>query len=238
MPLYAQVSRGAAVIHLSEHHGDASPGGAVIIRVADVVALHAELTARDYPAARPGIDDEEWGRTVTVLDPFSNRITFHEPSQVDATAASPTERGHVAEAAAPIMVAIEVDASPDQAFSVFTTRMGDWWDPDYSPDPHTFTGIDLEPRVGGSVAMLHGGEGRYVWGTVTEWEPGRRYAQTFTLAHDSDYPSEISAEFEATATGCAIRFAHGGWTAGNVGARQRFRDWPHLLARYADLVEG
>ena len=29
MPLYAQISLGECVIHLSEHHGDASPGSAV-----------------------------------------------------------------------------------------------------------------------------------------------------------------------------------------------------------------
>src|SRR5262245_23563179 len=30
-PLYAQVSRGPAVLHLSEHHGDASPGGPALV---------------------------------------------------------------------------------------------------------------------------------------------------------------------------------------------------------------
>ena len=45
-PLYARVSRGRAVLHLSEHHGDASPGGAALVPIADVTALHAELHAR------------------------------------------------------------------------------------------------------------------------------------------------------------------------------------------------
>jgi hypothetical protein len=45
-PLYAQVHRGRALLHLSEHHGDASPGGAALIPVADVTALHDELHAR------------------------------------------------------------------------------------------------------------------------------------------------------------------------------------------------
>ena len=35
-PLYMQVSREGIVIHLSEHHGDCSPGGAVRIEMADV----------------------------------------------------------------------------------------------------------------------------------------------------------------------------------------------------------
>ncbi len=45
LPLYQQVSREGCVLPLSEHHGDATPGGAVRIRVADVVALQAELEA-------------------------------------------------------------------------------------------------------------------------------------------------------------------------------------------------
>ena len=40
-PLYAQVTRGDARLHLSEHHGDASPGGAALIPVPDIADLHA-----------------------------------------------------------------------------------------------------------------------------------------------------------------------------------------------------
>jgi len=81
LPLYAQVSRGDAVLHLSEHHGDGTPGTALLIRTAGLDALHAELSARDYPHARPGIEDAPWNaRTVTVTDPFGNRLTFSEPN--------------------------------------------------------------------------------------------------------------------------------------------------------------
>jgi catechol 2,3-dioxygenase-like lactoylglutathione lyase family enzyme len=78
-PLYAQVSRGAARLHLSEHHGDASPGGAALVPVADIAALHAQLHARDYSYAHPGVRDEDWGRVMVVIDPFHNRIVFHQP---------------------------------------------------------------------------------------------------------------------------------------------------------------
>src|SRR5262245_52195107 len=78
-PLYAQVSRGPAVLHLSEHHGDASPGGAALVPVADVAALHAEVQRQDYSYANPGVRDEEWGRVMVVIDPFHNRIVFHQP---------------------------------------------------------------------------------------------------------------------------------------------------------------
>ena len=77
LPLYLQVSRDACVLHLSEHHGDACPGAAMRIRVADIQAFHRELAGRCYAHARPSIEETPWGsRDVTVRDPFGNRLTF------------------------------------------------------------------------------------------------------------------------------------------------------------------
>ncbi len=78
-PLYMQVSRGNAALHLSEHHGDASPGAGVRIGVDDLDALHAELAAKQYKYNRPGIQEMPWGtREMTANDPFFNRIIFVE----------------------------------------------------------------------------------------------------------------------------------------------------------------
>lgn len=56
MPLYTQVSRGDLVLHLSEHHGDATPGSTVYTELSGVRALHAELMRQELPvsAARSG----------------------------------------------------------------------------------------------------------------------------------------------------------------------------------------
>ena len=76
-PLYLQVSRDGCVLHLSEHHGDCSPGAAVRIETDQLDALHAQLTAANYPYAKPGIEDTPWGsREMSVADPFGNRLTF------------------------------------------------------------------------------------------------------------------------------------------------------------------
>ena len=76
LPLYMQVSRNECIIHLSEHHGDCSPGSAVRIETADIDAFYAGLP-KDYKYARPGINEPPWGtREVSVHDPFGNRLTF------------------------------------------------------------------------------------------------------------------------------------------------------------------
>ncbi|MEE4300630.1 MAG: glyoxalase superfamily protein [Pseudomonadales bacterium] len=79
LPLYMQVSREGCVLHVSEHHGDCSPGAALRIAVEDLDALHAELTARGHPRQRPGIEAMPFGtRDMALLDPFHNRLIFTE----------------------------------------------------------------------------------------------------------------------------------------------------------------
>lgn len=75
-PLYTQVSRGNCVLHLSEHVGDGTPGSAIRIPTGDLDAFHAELTAKRYKYYRPGIQQQPWGRDMTVQDPFGSKLTF------------------------------------------------------------------------------------------------------------------------------------------------------------------
>jgi len=80
MPLYMGVALAGFEVHLSEHHGDATPGSALRIEMADVGAYHAALRERGHPRANPGIQDQEWGwREVSVTDPSGNRLIFCSP---------------------------------------------------------------------------------------------------------------------------------------------------------------
>jgi catechol 2,3-dioxygenase-like lactoylglutathione lyase family enzyme len=80
-PLYLQVARDGCVLHLSEHHGDCCPGAAVRVAVDDVDAYQAELLAKQYGYARPGVEDMPWGaREMSIKDPFGNRLTFTSAS--------------------------------------------------------------------------------------------------------------------------------------------------------------
>ena len=78
-PLYMQVSRGALVLHLSEHHGDACPGSTVFVRMTGLDAYHREITAKGYSYMRPGIERAPWNADVMeVIDPFGNRLRFNQ----------------------------------------------------------------------------------------------------------------------------------------------------------------
>jgi catechol 2,3-dioxygenase-like lactoylglutathione lyase family enzyme len=79
-PLYRQVSRGGLVLHLSEHHGDGSPGAHLRIRVRGIEAFHREIGTKAYRYMRPGLETSPWNtREVGVIDPFGNHISFYEP---------------------------------------------------------------------------------------------------------------------------------------------------------------
>lgn len=83
LPLYMGLSLGAAVLHLTEHHGDAAPGAKVIIETVGLAEYHAEITARGYNYMRPGLERQSWGdTTMTVIDPFHNRLVFSERETV------------------------------------------------------------------------------------------------------------------------------------------------------------
>jgi catechol 2,3-dioxygenase-like lactoylglutathione lyase family enzyme len=77
LPLYLQVSRDGCVLHLSEHHGDCSPGAALRIETSELEGFHRELLAKTYAYARPGLQEMPWGSTdMSIHDPFGNRLTF------------------------------------------------------------------------------------------------------------------------------------------------------------------
>ena len=84
-PGYLQIARGDLVLHLSEHHGDGSPGAVVYVRTTGLADFHREITAKDYPFMRPGIERTPWrSMLMEFADPFHNRLRFDEkpaPSQ-------------------------------------------------------------------------------------------------------------------------------------------------------------
>ena len=78
-PVYMQISLEGIVLHLSEHHGDSSPGANVYIDCVELKAYHETLIAKKYKYNRPGLEKTFYGTwAVTVNDPFYNKISFNE----------------------------------------------------------------------------------------------------------------------------------------------------------------
>ncbi len=77
-PLYMQISRSGLRLHLSEHAGDATPGGNMCVYMKGIRNLHKELSARNYRYMKPGLEDQGTRLELQVIDPFNNRIRFIE----------------------------------------------------------------------------------------------------------------------------------------------------------------
>jgi len=81
-PFWMQVSIRDAVIALSEHHGDGSPGAQIsIVEFEGLEAYHQLLLGKHYKFMKPGLHKVEWDPhtlEMTVIDPFYNRLVFNE----------------------------------------------------------------------------------------------------------------------------------------------------------------
>src|SRR5262245_3687311 len=78
-PAYIQLSRAGLVLHLSEHHGDCCPGSTVFVWMTGIEEFHREISSKHYKYLRPGIETTFYDFvSVDVIDPFGNRIRFHE----------------------------------------------------------------------------------------------------------------------------------------------------------------
>ncbi|WP_136605262.1 glyoxalase superfamily protein [Paenibacillus dokdonensis] len=78
-PLYIQISMSNIKLHLSEHHGDCSPGSAIRIEVHGIEELHKVLIGKQYNYSRPGLENTPWqSKEICVIDPFANKIIFYE----------------------------------------------------------------------------------------------------------------------------------------------------------------
>ncbi len=78
-PLFMRVSRGDALIYVSEHHGDGAPGTHISVQMRGVDEYCRELNDKKYRYYHPAVQATEWGaRIMTVQDGSGNSIHFSE----------------------------------------------------------------------------------------------------------------------------------------------------------------
>ncbi|SNS11187.1 MULTISPECIES: glyoxalase superfamily protein [unclassified Azospirillum] len=82
-PLYCQVSRGPLRLHLSEHAGDATPGGNMVVYMTGIRAFQQELAEKEYRYMKPDLEMLEDMLMLQVTDPFGNRMRFLELPEED-----------------------------------------------------------------------------------------------------------------------------------------------------------
>lgn len=134
---------------------------------------------------------------------------------------------------------VTVPITPDDAFRLFTARMGDWWPlATHSVYGDDASGVVIEARVGGRVyETTH--DGRTAdWGIVSAWDPGERLAMSWHPGTEPGVATQVDVRFTATADGgTLVDVVHTGWEIRGADAATLMSGydpgWNFVLGRFA-----
>jgi len=113
-----------------------------------------------------------------------------------------------------VIVSLRVQATPQEAFDVFTQEIGAWWRPSglFQLTPRGDGALRFEPGEGGRlVTDLPNGK-TFEIGRVSVWAPGEHLAFTWrqaTFAHNQ--LTHVSVRFEALGDETRVTVEHRGW---------------------------
>ena len=145
----------------------------------------------------------------------------------------------------PVVKTIVVRRRPEEAFRLFTEKLGSWWPLhrfSAAPNPSTCA---FEGYVGGRVFQRSADGVETPWGTVLVWEPPQRLAFSWTVsARSEDEAQQVEVMFTPVAEGTQVRLTHSGWE--RLGARAEAmrqaydNGWAsifeHCFANYAETT--
>ena len=135
-----------------------------------------------------------------------------------------------ATAVEPIRKSVTVARPREEAFRIFTERLGEWWPKTYSLGQDRMERVVLEPRKDGRVYEVQAGGEEAEWGRVLAYEPPERLVLAWGLNG-----SEVEVRFASEGAGTRVDLEHRGWD--RLEDRQE-RDaydagWDEILAEYA-----
>jgi hypothetical protein len=143
----------------------------------------------------------------------------------------------------PLSLRLEVACSPEHAFTVWTTRIDQWWPADHTASGRADAEVALEPYVGGRIYERTPDGTEYDWGEVTLWDPPHRPGYLWHLRRDRADATDVEVRFvPATDTRTVVEIEHRGWERLGVDA-DTWRDrnlmgWTTLLPHFTSAVES
>ena len=137
---------------------------------------------------------------------------------------------------APVTKSIQVGATVEDAFRVFTTEMGSWWPTEsYSIAERKVDRVVFEEREDGEVYEVSIDGAKSHWATVIAWEPPTRVVISWEVNPDNP-ATEIEVRFTATDGGTQVALEHRRWErlgAAGPDTRNGYDNgWNEVLGRY------
>jgi hypothetical protein len=141
----------------------------------------------------------------------------------------------------PLRLSFQVDCTPEHAFGVWTSRIGQWWPTDHSVSVEPGIDVVLEPRVGGRLFERTPTGQEYEWGEVIVWEPPKRLAYLWHLRRDRADATEVQIDFHDDGDGMTrVEIEHRGWERlGANGSDWRERNqtgWGALIPHFTEFI--
>lgn len=112
----------------------------------------------------------------------------------------------------PVRKSVTVDRSIEDAFDVFTARIGSWWPKvRFSVSQERIEDVILEGHVGGELFEVRDDGERFIWGRVLVWDPPARVVFTWHPGRQPETGQEVEVGFVATKAGTRVELEHRGW---------------------------
>ena len=136
---------------------------------------------------------------------------------------------------APIRRSVEVRASVDTAFALFTSHITAWW----PLSRFSVFGADALVAFEGDRVVERHGDQESVWAEVTEWDPPRALRLAWHPGRDPAEATVVHVTFAADEDVTLVTLVHTGWEAiaePAETAHEYGKGWPLVLAEYATRV--
>jgi len=148
---------------------------------------------------------------------------------------------------APVRKSLVVEATPQQAFAVFTAGIDRWWPKSHGIGATPITESVIEPFVGGRWYTRHEDGSDVVIGHVMVWQPAERLVVSWEISSEWQpdprpaVSSEVEVRFSAAAGGTRVDLEHRNFARMGAAAGEKMRKsvdggWPYLLEQYAQDV--
>lgn len=142
----------------------------------------------------------------------------------------------------PVIATVTVAVPPAQAWTTFTTRIGEWWPAGtHSIGEEKVVDVVLEARLDGRIQERWADGEEHFWGRITVWEPPARLAFWWRPTLDTTRePTQVEVVFAAVDGGTEVRLTHTGWEVlGADAAESRagyVEGWPPVLQRFVEAT--
>ena len=140
----------------------------------------------------------------------------------------------------PLHHEVKIALDPQQAFELFTQRIGEWWPIEQLS---VFGEISTVAFTEDGRLLERDGDGEQAssWGEVNDWVPGERLALSWHPGTGDDHAGEVTVGFAAYGEQTLVTLVHTCWEAyaDAVATRDEYAAaWPVVLARYAAAAGG